>query len=357
MGRRGKRKRIATNIYADQYGLSVTVKVGALQREKRYPTDTPLSVMKAWRDETRVELRKLAPVRRRRGAATTLREDVESYIPQIRHLVSWRERRAELRAWVKLYGDWPRHRITPEHVRAARTQWLDAHVAPKTINNRVFTLQHLYRVLDATPATPKPPTPCDLLRPLHVHRTPAVAVPPSTIRRVAKTLLQHERQGLLRTSKTRARFMVLASTGRRPSEVKRAEPTDVDLRRRVWTVRDGKGGWSPGIYLNDDMIAAWRLFIQAEAWGTFRTSSYTKRLYHAGWPKDVRPYNLRHTVGIRLSEAGVDLADIQVHMGHKRIETTRKHYVPVLHSRLQDASRLLEGQLGWGKKADGRKAG
>ena len=49
----------------------------------------------------------------------------------------------------------------------------------------------------------------------------------------------------------------------------RAEPADVDLTQRVWRPRDGKGGWGPGIYLNDDMMAAWELFVEADAWGFF----------------------------------------------------------------------------------------
>jgi integrase len=48
-----------------------------------------------------------------------------------------------------------------------------------------------------------------------------------------------------------------------------------------------------------------------------------------------------------MSESGVDLADIQQHMGHKRIDTTRRHYVPVLGSRLQRASELIDGRFGW----------
>lgn len=357
MSRQGKRRKIADNIYADAGGLSATVKVGTVQRERRFPKGTPLQTIKRWRDETRVALRKAVPTRR----TGTLEADVAVYVTQIQHLASWRERHTELKAWIKRYGPMMRARITADMIRETRAAWLDAGRSPKTINNRVFTLQHLYRVLDATPANPRPATPCDGIKRLHVHRTPAVAVPHETIIAVCDELAANEKAGLLRSPKTRARFMVLAATGKRPSELMRAQPQDVDLRRRVWTVRDGKGGWSPGIYLNDDMIAAWQVFIQAEAWGEFSQNSFTRRLYHAGWPKDVRPYNLRHTVGIGLSERGVDLADIQAHMGHKRIETTRKHYVPVLNTRLQDASERIDGRLGWGlekpAKTSAAKAG
>jgi len=39
----------------------------------------------------------------------------------------------------------------------------------------------------------------------------------------------------------------------------------VNLEARVWVPRDAKGGYSPGVYLNDDMLAAWTLFIEARA--------------------------------------------------------------------------------------------
>lgn len=72
----------------------------------------------------------------------------------------------------------------------------------------------------------------------------------------------------------------------------------------------------------------------AEAWGVFRTPRFARAIRAAGWPAGVRPYQLGHTVGVRLSEAGVDLADVAAWMGHKRIETTRQRHVPVLGSRM-----------------------
>ncbi len=101
------------------------------------------------------------------------------------------------------------------------------------------------------------------------------------------------------------------------------------------------------MYLNGDMLAAWQFFAEAEAWGWFDIKSFAKRLYTAGWPRHVRPYNLRHSVGITLSEEGVDLSDVQAFMGHKQMATTRRHYVPVRESRMQRASERLEDRLGW----------
>jgi integrase len=139
--------------------------------------------------------------------------------------------------------------------------------------------------------------------------------------------------------------MVRAATGRRPVEIMRALPEDVDLERRIWRVSDAKGGWSEGLYLNDDMLEAWRVFAEADAWGAFNTGSMAEVLRAAGWPEGIRPYNLRHSIGIGLSELGHDLADVGGWLGHSDIRTTRSAYVPVLHSRMQRLSESLSGRL------------
>jgi integrase len=98
--------------------------------------------------------------------------------------------------------------------------------------------------------------------------------------------------------------------------------------------------------LNDDMVEAWRAFIAADAWGHFCASSYPKALYKAGWPRDVRPYQARHSVALQLGERGIDLGDVQGWLGHTDPATTRRHYAPVLGSRLKQASQMLAGRFG-----------
>ena len=347
MPRRGRRKKLARNIYEDKSGRAAVVSVGEWCREKRFPPHTPLEIIRQWIEATRKRLRGCAQAVAVRG---TLAAEVDRYLALVRHLVGWVSLRAELRAWVVLYPTLMRHQMTAVHVLDARNTWLAAGLKPKTVNNRVAALNRLWHLLDGRRAS----SPCDDLPALHVHKTPPVSIAAAVVVTVYEQLRARERLGLIRDEKTRARFMVYASTGKRPSEIMRAETSDVDMVRRVWNVRDGKGGWSPGVYLNDDMLAAWRLFIRAEAWGTFREGAFVRTLRSAGWPAGVRPYNLRHTVGMTMSERGVDLADIQQHMGHSRIDTTRKHYVPVLGTRLQQASETLDGRFGWGTDAKHR---
>jgi integrase len=334
--------------------IRATVKYGnCAQKERRFTPGTPKRVIRDWKRRELARMMKRSPQPERAAPAGSLGKDVEAYVRLVRHLADWVSRRAELRAWVVALGDRPRHTVTREDVLRVRGAWVEAGVAAKSVNNRVSALRNLYRVLDGPDGGPSP---CDRLAPL-----PTVKVPPRTItaaevNRVLAALLAQASAGrrgrpALHALQDRARLMVLASTGKRPIEVERAQPDDVDLQARVWRTRDAKGGFSPGLYLNAEMVLAWEAFIAAEAWGPF-PDHFPRRLRRAGWPPGVRPYNLRHSTWIEASERGVDLADIQAGAGHRRIDTTRTHYVPVRASRMQRMSECLEGRFGW---ADGEE--
>lgn len=332
MPRKGKRTTLATGIYQDTTG--VTVRAGNLP-DRRFGPGTPMDLLRA----VRAQMLKQHQARKRTGAAT-LRRDCARYRARKTHLVNPSSVEAEIEAWCVLYGTKARHALTRDDVLNARAAWLDAGLAPKTINNRVNRLRAIYRELDG----PQAWSPTDNIAPLPVPRTPIQRVSPALVLRVIDTMATALHRKRLR--KTIARFMVYATTGRRPSEIARAQRSDVDFENRVWIPRDGKGGYTPGIYLNDDMLFAWTAFDEAQAWGRFNSRVFPRTLRRYGWPAGVRPYNLRHSIGLALSEAGFDLADIGPHLGHRRPETTRKHYVPVLGSRLQAMSEAMGDRIG-----------
>jgi hypothetical protein len=109
------------------------------------------------------------------------------------------------------------------------------------------------------------------------------------------------------------------------------------------------------LFLNEEQLGAVKAFVAAEAWGDFDASDYAKALYAAGWPKDVRPYQARHSVAIELGERGIDLADVSSLLGHSDVATTRKHYQGILLSRVKKSSEALAGRFPtWAeKKTDG----
>jgi integrase len=343
MPRTGARVRVSKGIYRDSgggRGYEIRVTVGGRAYSRRMPPDATLDELK----RARANLENIGRTESPRADRYTLRFDAPRYLKLVQHLASYKERRAHLDAWTARLGDRARHRITAQDVLSARQAWLSDDYAPKTINHRVATLRHLYRTLDG----PRAPSPCDDVVPLHVPKTPIVRVSNATILAVDRALqaMEARRTGPPWNAKTRARFRVLVSTGKRPCEIMRAQPGDVDTAARVWVPRDAKGGFTPGVYLNDDMLAAWRLFIEAQAWGPYNTGQFANTIRSAGWPAGVRPYQARHTTWITASELGIDLHDISIGAGHKDPRMTRKAYVPVLNSRLQTMSERLDGRFG-----------
>lgn len=343
MPRKGKRKRIARCIYEDRTGRAGIYRDGSGKpRELRFPPFTPVVDIRQSLEKAKRKARSSGATHP--AARGTLNSAVDKWTKLEQHLASWKERRAELRAWAALYGPKPLRSITETDVRTAVSRWAQDGIAPKTIRNRLWTLKHLYWLTLGKDAD----TPVDHVEP--PARVSQIINPTSaeTILKVYAKLVAFEQSGRLRDAKTRARFMVRAATGRRPIEIMRAKAEDVDLERRIWRVRDAKGGWSEGLFLNDDMLTAWTVFAQADAWGDFNTGSMAEVLRAAGWPKGVRPYNLRHSTGIELSERGVDFADVAGWLGHTDVRTTRRSYVPILNSRMERAGRLLDGRLqGW----------
>lgn len=342
MPRKGKRRTIARGIYRDSGGYEVRVTVGGHSYSARLPSDSTLDELKKRRAELEADGHTATPPAER----GTLAADSRRYLRLIQHLESWRDRRAHLDAWIVRVGQIRRHRISGTDVLAARSAWLAKGLAPATVNRRVETLRNLYRTLDGRQAR----TPVDGLAPLSVPKTPIQRVTNDMILTVDRNLQQMEakRTGPPWDAKTRARFRVFVSTGKRPCEIMRAKPGDVNLEARVWVPRDAKGGFCPGVYLNDDQLAAWQLFIAADAWGPYSTGAFARTLRSAGWPEGLRPYQARHTTWITASELGIDLEDISIGAGHKDPRMTRRAYVPVLNSRLQRMSEALEGRFqGW----------
>ena len=339
-------------IKEDQYGVRAYVKVGtgdqARQKEKRFPRGTPVREIQRWQESMRPALRAGLVV----VPKDTLRNDAIRYLahqkPQLVK-AGYASLVCEINAWVDVWGDVPRHKITREMILDLRHRWLteprggkgaakgtrDAQpLSPKTCNHRIRALRALYHYIDGSRAD----TPCDDVDKLREPDPDPKFVSPEVIKAVAAALTD---------PKDRARFMVLTATGQRPAQLKRAVPTDVDWQRGIWLVRQAKGGNPIPIRLTDDMLAAWNAFVAADAWGDFDGSDYAKALYAAGWPKDVRPYNAKHTVAITLGESGANWEDIKNWFGHKDTKTTEIYTGRIMARTAQTAQRL-EGRLGFG---------
>ena len=332
----------STGIYPRSYGFEIRVKRGGKVYYDHAPHGTTPEQLELKRTQLLEHVLSTKPSAAPRGTFT---RDLEKYIALAKHLAGWQKQYSHLRAFIPTLGTRHRGAITRVDLLALRSTWAEEGVKPKTINTRLSAFRAMYHALDGDDL----PTPADRIKPLPVHRSPPTRIDTSLILAVDRELQKKEQQGYSHDAKTRARFRVLATTGARPSEVMRAQPQDVDLREKVWRVRDGKGGFRPiGIPLTREAIDAWKLFVKADAWGDWHTNSYARTLRRAGWPPGVRPYQLRHTIGLALSEADVDLADVGSILGHKPgSRMTSQHYVSPQWRRMQRAMGKIDGRVTW----------
>lgn len=328
------RQTIARGVYRDPYGYEIRWRERGASRAKRFPLDTPLETLKAYRQtKQRIAVGKKPP-------AGSFVRDATRFLSRRKALTSFKSDRAHLRPWIHRFSRLSRFAISRDHVRAAIGEWHAQGYSPRELRHRLRILHQCLTSLD-----PDDPNPCVGVKLPTIPKARPRSVSDALVRDVALNLRKSEIAGRLRDGKTRARYLVLATTGQRPAQLRRATPAAVDLERRIWFVDPAKGDNGAIVYLNDDMLAAWQLFVQTQAWGQYDGRSFVKTLRRNGWPAGIRPYNLRHTVGLALSELGVDLGDIQAHLGHTSPVTTRI-YAPGILSRLRDASEKLSGRLG-----------
>jgi len=333
-----KRHTIARGIYRDTNGYSVRWPSPdpTKPHEQRFPLDTPHDVLKRFR-ATQIGQSRTRPATR--GGSFV--RDCAKALRLLRQRSAIEQLRSHLRPWVTRFPRQSRWTIDRKDVLAAVADWQADGFRPGTIKQRIIALRTVFRTLDAD----DPIACCHRTIPTQPTRLPR-GVPPEVVARVAANLYAREcRPRRPVPAVWRARLLVLASSGVRPIQLMRTQPEDVDLERRIWIVDSAKGDAGTIVQLNEDMLAAWRLFIAANAWGPFDSGSYGYALRAAGWPKGIPPYNVRHETGQALSRAGIELGDIQLHMGHRDLNTTRRSYVPGVAARLRAASQAIDGRF------------
>jgi integrase/recombinase XerD len=137
--------------------------------------------------------------------------------------------------------------------------------------------------------------------------------------------------------KHRTILMTLYSTGVRASELTRLCVNDIDSKRRVIRVHQGKGKKDRYVPLLPSLLTVlrtyWRKYRPTDALfpsqrgggalsksAVWRTCAEAKRKAHLS--KRVTPHTFRHTFATHLLEAGTDLRTIQVILGHRSLRTT-----------------------------------
>jgi integrase/recombinase XerC len=334
-------------IRKDAHGIRAYVRVGSVQKEKRFPFETPLKTIHAWRDETRVTLRKGQPAKIGSG---TIAADVARYLLQVKSMPTYAQRADHLALWLAALGPHTlRSVLTPDRIREVLHAWRGSGLSAATCNKRRSALMHLFSVLDGKDA-----------------RNPVRAVPKFQVTDpMPRGRDPHVIDAALLKApicRTRACARVMLWTGMRPVELARAKPEDVDLERRIVIVRTAKGGRVRVVPLTDQGIDAWREFAAAGCWEEPDNSTPTKKRNQprkhlqkripdmapmgrllkqwTGMP-DLRIYDLRHSYGTALARAQTRLDVIGSLMGHSTLDLTRRYTLAAVTPDALEATKRL----------------
>ena len=132
-------------------------------------------------------------------------------------------------------------------------------------------------------------------------------------------------------------FTLMYATGLRISETLNLLPDDIDSKRMVIRVRQGKGKKDRYVPLSPTLLGSLRNYWRTDRpkkWlfpgkipGQPLNRSSVERLAplfckKAGITKPVTPHTMRHCFATHLLEAGTDLRTIQLLMGHRALNST-----------------------------------
>jgi site-specific recombinase XerD len=226
--------------------------------------------------------------------------------------------------FAKHFGTSP-DRLGPEHIRTSQLHLLQQQVSASIFIQTVCALRFLYEttlhrswMVDYIPYPKKPKT-----------------LPVILSRDEVKALLLAPRY-----LKHRAILATLYATGVRVSELCHLQGTDIDSKRMVIHVRQGKGSKDRFVMLSEQLLAILRAYWRTErpqGWlfpGLDPDQPITPRSLQracrataeaAGLGKTVTVHTLRHCFATHLLERGVDIRVIQDLLGHRHITATSRY--------------------------------
>ena len=232
---------------------------------------------------------------------------------------------------IKQFADYfgkPPDRLGATHIQ--RFQWYllqERKLAPVTVEIRMSALRFFFKKMLKR-------------RDIHFDDLPF----PKTPRKLPTVLSREEVRRMIDETTNlmhRTILMVLYGTGVRRTELSLLKVTDIDSKRMVIHIRQGKGSCDRDVPLSPKLLEAlreyWRwkkpkiyLFPSTPGkrgveepmsdkvvWWAVREAAR-----RAGITRKIGPHTFRHSFATELLESGTDLRTIQLLMGHARLEDT-----------------------------------
>ena len=222
------------------------------------------------------------------------------------------------------------YHTSPEHLDLEAIRQYELHLleerklSPQTINTFISAVQFLYRVTLEMPWGPG----C-FPRMRMPEKLPLVLSPWEV-----EQFFQHV-PGL----KYRAALMTCYGAGLRISEVVGLKVSDIDSRRMLIRVQQGKGKKDRYVMLSPRLLAVLRTYWRSARPKEWLFPSFGRKhltsgalglacreaSQRCGLVKRITAHTLRHSFATHLLENGTDIRIIQVLLGHSRIDTTARY--------------------------------
>jgi site-specific recombinase XerD len=162
--------------------------------------------------------------------------------------------------------------------------------------------------------------------------------------------------GSVGNTKHRAILTTCYAAGLRISEAIHLKPTDIDSRRMVIRVEQGKGQKDRYVMLSPKLLETlrgyWRA-VRPKGWlfdgdvagqpisVSAVESACQKARRLSGLRKPITPHSFRHAFAVHLLESGTDIRTIQLLLGHRSLATTAR-YLRIATSKVCSTSSPLD---------------